>query len=28
VVTKPCLPKDLEAEVRRQIEARTTRRGN
>jgi CheY-like chemotaxis protein len=26
VVTKPCLPKDLEAEVRRQIEARAARR--
>lgn len=24
VVTKPCLPKDLEQEVRRQLEARTT----
>jgi two-component system cell cycle response regulator DivK len=30
VVTKPCLPKDLEAEVRRQIEARAAddRRGS
>ena len=25
VVTKPCLPKDLEAEVRRQLEARDAR---
>ena len=24
VVTKPCLPKDLEQEVRRQLEAKTT----
>jgi two-component system, cell cycle response regulator DivK len=28
VVTKPCLPRDLEQEVRRQLEARTTEEGN
>jgi two-component system, cell cycle response regulator DivK len=28
VVTKPCIPKDLEAEVRRQLAAREGRAGN
>lgn len=28
VVTKPCIPKDLEAEVRRQLAARAGRAGN
>jgi CheY-like chemotaxis protein len=28
VVTKPCLPKDLEAEVRRQLDARGDRAGS
>jgi CheY-like chemotaxis protein len=28
VVTKPCLPKELEQEVRRQLEARKTEEGN